>query len=110
MTVPLATVVELGSVHTVLKCDVVRSAVIAGPSPVPAVRAGIGTAGRPLDTTTDTLLPCLSLRPGFGFWLRIWPTGAVIEVSRPPTFTTNRSWCSLASAWATERPTTVGSL
>ena len=77
---PLVTLVELGSVHAVLKCDCNSRAVMAGQSPVTVVSAGMATVGRPEETTTDTVLPRFSFLPGCGFWLRIWPTGAVIEV------------------------------
>ncbi len=64
---------------------------MAGQSPVTDARTGTATCGRPDDTTTDTVLPRFNSRPGCGFWLRIWPTGAVIEVCWPTTVTTKRS-------------------
>src|ERR1700722_4495191 len=110
ITVPVGTVVELGVVHAVLKCDWSRRAVIVGQPPATVVRAGMATVGRPEDVTTDTELPRFSFLPGRGDWLRICPVGAVIEVWWPVTCTTKRSWCSLASAWATVRPVISTSL
>ena len=70
---------------------------MAGQSPGHRRERGDATAGRPPDVTTDTVLPCFSFVPGSGFWLRIWPAGAVIDVWWPATTTWNWSWRSLAS-------------
>src|ERR1700688_3499613 len=110
MTVPLATVVELGSVQEAFRWSPARRVVMAGQSPVAVESTGIGTAGRPDDSTTNTVLPSFSFFPGFGTWLRICPTGAVIEVLWPVTDTWNLSWCTLASAWVIVRPVRAGNL
>ena len=53
---------------------------MAAQSPVTLASAGTGTLGSPVEVTTDTVEPSLSLVPAAGISRRIWPVGAVIEV------------------------------